>query len=170
MYMYRQLILIMAFFGLAAGCASGPVERGHLGYVDGRRVVIVGEKVDPGIAEYYQRAYDAMVWFTPSGGKIADSANRLVEGVGASRGMRMLMAELISINYTIGRWEIIIPKIAEKYFLATLSHMKTGALAKARGMIVLIDSTGNKEMEVQVKRVTGDNFFVTYELQKDLPK
>ncbi len=169
MNLLNKTILVLMIALVLGGCAGTPSLQGHLGYEDGRRVVIVGEKVDPGIAEYYQRAYDAMVWFTPSEGKIVDSANRLIE-IGPTKAMRMLIAELKSINYTVGRWEIIVPKIAEGYFLAVLSRMERNSLEKARGMVVLIDSAGNKEMEAQVKRVTGDNFFVTYEFQKSLPK
>ena len=58
-----------------------------------------------------------------------------------------MINELKSINYTLGRWEIIVPKIGEGYFLATLKDMETGSLAHARGDIVLTDSKGNKEME-----------------------
>ena len=80
--------------------------------------------------------------------------------------MRSLINELESVNYTMGRWEIIVPRIGEGYFLATLKNMETGALSKARGNVVLIDSSGNKDMEAQVSRVTNNSFFVTYEFQK----
>ena len=73
---------------------------------------------------------------------------------------------LESIDYSLGSWEIIVPKIGEGYFLATLKDMETGSLAHARGDIVLIDSKGNKDMEAQVARVTDNSFFVTYEFQK----
>jgi hypothetical protein len=56
--------------------------------------------------------------------------------------------------------------MGEGYFLATLKNMETGSLAHARGNIVLIDSKGNRDIEVQIARVTQKNFFVTYEFQK----
>ena len=154
---------------MVSGCTSpAPYINPSLGFEDGRRVVIVGDKVSGDVAYYYQRKYDALVWFTPSEGMMVDSAHRMLQSVGPSRSMKVLINELKSINYTIGRWEIIIPKTGEHFFLETLSHMETKSLSKARGMIVLIDSSGNKDMEAQVKRVTDGNFFVTYEFQKDL--
>ena len=154
---------------LGGGCAPAVKSQGQLGYSDARRVVIVGENVDSAIAVYYQRKYDALVWFTPFEGKIANAANNLLEaGLGPSRAMQALMTELKSINYTVGRWEIIVPKIAEKYFLHALKNMETSSLAKARGEVVLIDSSGFPQMEQEVHRVTDGNFFVTYEFHKDL--
>ena len=151
---------------MLSGCITPPGASGNLGYSQDRRVVIVGEKVSPDIAVYYQRRYDAMVWFTPTQGMVKDSAQVILKGLGPSKAMRSLINELKSINYSLGRWEIIVPGIAEGYFLATLKDMETGSLAQARGNIVLIDSKGNKEMEAQVARVTDNNFFVTYEFQK----
>lgn len=151
---------------LFSGCITGPGVRGDLGYSQDRRVVIVGEKVSEDIAIYYQRRYDAMVWFTPSQGVIKDSAQVILKGLGPSPAMRSLINELKSIDYSVGRWEIIVPKIGEGYFLATLKDMETGSLAHARGDIVLIDSKGDKDMEAQVARVTDNSFFVSYEFQK----
>jgi hypothetical protein len=148
------------------GCITGPGAAGNLGYSQDRRVVIVGEKVSPDIAVYYQRRYDAKVWYTPTQGMMKDSEQVVLKGFGPSVAMRTLINELKSINYSLGRWEIIVPKIGEGYFLATLKDMDTGSLAQARGNIVLIDSKGNKDMEAQVARVTNNNFFVTYEFQK----
>lgn len=159
-----SLCILSAF--MFTGCITGPGARGDLGYSQDRRVVIVGEKVSQDIAIYYQRRYDAMVWFTPTQGLMKDSAQVILKGLGPSRAMRTLINELESIDYSLGRWEIIVPKIGEHYFLATLKDMETGALAHARGDIVLIDSKGNKDMEAQVARVTGNSFFVTYEFQK----
>ncbi len=149
-----------------SGCITGPGVSGNLGYSQDRRVVIVGEKVSPDIAVYYQRRYDAMVWYTPSKGLMKDSAAVIFKGLGPSPAMRSLINELESINYTLGRWEIIVPKIGEGYFLATLKDMPSGDLSHARGDIVLIDSNGNRDMEQQVARVTDNSFFVTYEFQK----
>lgn len=151
---------------LLSGCITGPGVSGNLGYSQDRRVVIVGEKVSQDIAVYYQRRYDAKVWYTPTQGMMKDSAQVIFKGLGPSQAMRSLINELKSINYSLGRWEIIVPKIGEGYFFATLKDMETGSLAQARGNIVLIDSKGNKDMEAQVARVTNSNFFVTYEFQK----
>ena len=129
-------------------------------------MVIVGEKVSQDIAVYYQRRYDAMVWYTPTEGLMKDSAEVILKGIGPSQAMRSLINELKSINYSVGRWEIIVPGIAEGYFLATLKNMNASSLAQARGDIVLIDSKGNKDIEAQVTRVTNDSFFVSYEFQK----
>src|ERR1700679_3078576 len=94
-----------------SGCITGPGVSGNLGYSQERRVVIVGEKVSQDIAVYYQRRYDAMVWFTPTQGIIKDSAQVILKGIGPSPAMRSLINELKSINYSLGRWEIIVPKI-----------------------------------------------------------
>ena len=151
---------------MLSGCITGPGASGDLGYSQDRRVVIVGENVAQDIAVYYQRRYDAMVWFTPTQGMVKDSEHEILKGFGPSVAMRSLINELKSINYSVGRWEIIVPKVGEDYFLATLKEMATSSLAQARGNIVLIDSKGNKEMEAQVARVTNNNFFVSYEFQK----
>ena len=151
---------------MLCGCASPPGVTGNLGYSHDRRVVIVGEKVSKEIAVYYQRRYDAMVWFTPTQGMMKDSEQVILKGIGPSQAMKSLINELLSINYTFGRWEIIVPKIGEGYFLSTLKEMETGSLSHVRGNIVLTDSKNNKEMEAQVARVTNNSFFVTYEFQK----
>jgi len=165
-----KIIRVFYFIALSsfvfAGCITGPGVSGNLGYSQDRRVVIVGEKVSEDIAIYYQRRYDAMVWFTPSQGLMKDSEQVILKGFGPSVAMRSLINELKSINYTMGRWEIIVPGIAEGYFFETLKDMDDGALAHARGNIVLTDSKGNKDVEAQVARVTNSNFFVTYEFQK----
>ncbi len=160
----RFLFVLIPF--IVSGCITPPGASGNLGFRQERRVVIVGEKVSEDIAVYYQRRYDAMVWYTPSRGFVKDSAQVMFKGFGPSKAMRSLINELESINQTVGRWEIIVPKIGERYFLATLKDMKTGSLAQARGNIVLIDSKGNKDIEAQVSRVTNGSFFVSYEFQK----
>jgi hypothetical protein len=166
MNIIRVFNLFAVSFLMFSGCITGPGVSGNLGYSHDRRVVIVGEKVSQEIAVYYQRRYDAKVWYTPTEGMMKDSAQVILKGLGPSRAMRSLINELESINYTFGRWEIIVPKVGEGYFLATLKDMETGSLAHARGDIVLTDSKANKDMEAQVSRVTNDNFFVTYEFQK----
>jgi hypothetical protein len=166
MNLTRLFYLVLLNSLMLSGCITGPGVRGDLGYGLDRRVVIVGEKVSQDIAVYYQRRYDAKVWFTPTQGLMKDSSQVILKGLGPSVAMRSLINELKSINYSNGRWEIIVPGIAEGYFLATLKDMETGSLAQARGNIVLTDSKGNKDIEAQVARVTGSNFFVTYEFQK----
>lgn len=163
--MIKYLLVTFLLLSLSA-CAPKSQVRGMLGFSDNRRIVIVGEHVDKSIAAFYQHKYEAMVWFTPSKGMMGNAAAGFLNGIGPSHPMQVLIAELKSINYTIGRWEIIVPKIAESYFLATLKNMENSSIAKARGMVVLIDSKGNKEIEEQVNRVGNGNFFVVYEFQK----
>ena len=76
------------------GCITGPGASGNLGYSQDRRVVIVGEKVSQDIAVYYQRRYDAMVWFTPTQGLMKDSAQVILKGLGPFEAMRSLINEL----------------------------------------------------------------------------
>ncbi len=166
---YCRHIVLVVFLFFCAACASTLPGEGRLGSVDDRRVVIVGENIREEIALYYEKKYDALVWFTPFKGHMANTAdNLLASGVGSSVARRALIKELKSINNTIGRWEIIIPKIAEKYFLNALKNMKTASLSKARGAVVLIDSNSYPEIERELRRVSDGSLFVTYEFQKDL--
>ncbi len=158
------LILVLLF----AGCAQPPLTTGSLGYEDARTVTIIGENVEPALAVYYQKKYGGAVWFTPYEGKLSKvTHNFLQSGIGPSVAMRGLARELKSINYTVGRWQIVVPKIAENYFLSTLKTMKAGELSKARGMVILIDSSSNPNLEKEVERTTGGSFFITYEFQKE---
>ncbi len=159
--------VILSLLFVLVGCAAPPETTGSLGYENSRRVVIVGENVDPNLAVYYEKKYDALVWFTPYKGRLVKNTDNFFQsGLGPSVAMRSLIRELESINYSLGEWQIIIPKIAEDYFLAALKNMKDHSLSKARGLVVLIDSTSNKDIEAQLKRVTDDNFFVSYEFHK----
>ena len=167
MIFMKNVILLSILLGCSA-CASIPTQA-HLGFSDERRLVVVGENVREELALYYQKKYSALVWFTPHQGKMSTTATNFMEsGLGLSRAMRVFIHELTSINETIGRWEIIIPKIAENYFLKALKNMPSRSLTKARGMIILIDSKGSPDIEAHVKRVTDGNFFVTYEFQQDM--
>ena len=149
------------------GCAKPPETTGSLGYEDSRRIIIVGENADPNIAGYYQKKYDALVWFTPYEGRFVNKANNLLQsGLGPSVAMRSLINELKSINYSVGQWEILVPGMAENYFLNTLKNMEDHCLSKARGVVILLDSKSNKDVEDQIRRLAGGNFFVNYELQK----
>lgn len=162
MNIIRLLFLFFAMALIFPGCASPPGVSGSLGYGQERRVAIVGENVSPEIALYYQRQFDCKVWFVPPQSMMKDSKQVLFKGIGPSMAMRSLINELKSINYTVGRWEIIVPGTGEDYFLATLQNMQSGALAHARGEVVLTDSKSNKFMEAQVARVSGRNFVVAY--------
>jgi hypothetical protein len=164
MNVFKFSCLILLGFWLG-GCTP-PGMGGSLGYSPERRVVIVGENVPQDIALYYQRKYDAMVWYTPPKGMVKDSEQVIFKGFGPSVAMRSLINELESINYTVGNWEIIVPGITEGYFLETLKNMSSGSLSHARGDFVLIDSKGNKDIEAQALRLGGGNFFVSYEFQK----
>jgi hypothetical protein len=167
--MTRRNIYFLICVLFLGGCSSAPSYQGHFGYEDSRRVVIVGENVNPAIAMYYQRKYNSPVWFTPFEGHVASATRTLLKTpLAPSPAMRSLIKELKSINGSVGRWEIIVPKSAEKYFYKTLRHMPSNSLAKTRGLIVLIDSTGFKRLEEEVNRVSNGNLFVTYEFHKDL--
>ena len=160
--MQIKLLSIMLMLSLV-GCAKPPLTTGSLGFEDARRVIIVGENVDPNLAVYYQHKYDGLVWFTPYEGKFLNKTNNFLQsGLGPSVAMRSLIRELKSINYTIGQWEILVPATAENYFLATLKNMNDHELSKARGLVILLDSKGNKDIELQLKRVSDSNFFVNY--------
>lgn len=163
---YFKTLPVAIVFLLVSGCAHKATINGQLGFSDSRRIVIVGEHVSNDIASFYEKKYDALVWFTPPQGQIQDTFSGIMRGVRPSYAMQALVAELKSINYTIGSWEIIVPKIAEAYVAATLKHMPTGSLSKARGMIILIDSPANKEIEAQIKRVSKGSFFVSCEFQQ----
>jgi len=163
----RLFGLMFSVVLLLSSCATPPETAGSLGYENSRRVVIVGENIDPSIAAYYQKKYDALVWFTPYEGRFAKNTNNFLQsGLGPSVGMRSLIRELKSINYTVGQWEIIVPGVAENYFLTALKNMESHCLSKARGLVILIDTTSNGGIEAQLKRVTDDNFFVTYKFHE----
>src|SRR5207244_883700 len=97
----RYFLLVLTSLVLC-GCVTGPGASGALGYGQDRRVVIVGEKVSQEIAVYYQRRYDAKVWFTPSQGKVKDTEEVILKGIGPSVAMRSLINELKSIDYSLG--------------------------------------------------------------------
>ena len=166
----QSLYRIIKFFGVNTlvlalyGCATSLPIQGDLGYGSKRQIVILGENVPEKVAVFYQKEYDALVWFTPERGEFATFKENLLEsGLGSSKPMRALIAQLKSINLTLGRWEIYIPGFAEKYFLRTLKHMKTGDLAKARGMVTLIDTASSLDIERELERVSQGSFFVSYE-------
>ncbi len=149
-------------------CATPIAQKGSLGYSDKRNIVVVGENVEESIAEYYQKKYDALVWFTPYQGSVANFTNNIVEsGIGPSKPMRSLIVQLKSMNQTMGRWQVYIPKIAESYFIRTLKHMENGSLSKARGSVILIDSNHAPEVEKEVNRVSDGSFFVEFESGKE---
>lgn len=163
-----RFFLAAAVCFLASCAMPGPqILEGHLGESVSRRVVVAGENIKPEIAQYYEKEYQAQVWYTPFRGKVANTTDNLWEsGIGPSRGMRSLIGELKSINHTFGRWEIIVPKLAEKYFFKTLKSMPTSSLSKARGLIFLPESQGFPELEREAERVSGGGFFVTYGEEK----
>ena len=166
-YFMKPIGFLLTLILLVAGCAKPPETTGSLGYEDIRRVIIIGENVDPNIAGYYQKKYDALVWFTPYEGQFVNKANNFLQsGLGPSVAMRSLIKELKSINYSVGQWEILVPGMAENYFLTTLKNMEDHCLSKSRGMVILLDSKNNKDIEAQLKRLTDGNFFMNYELQK----
>lgn len=161
-------LLALAFVSCAPQTRHYVPKHGSLGYSNQHRVLIVGENVEPSIAEYYQKKYDILVWFTPYRGDMKNFTNNLWEsGIGPSVPIRSLIVELKSINHTMGKWQIYVPRIAEKYFIRTLKHMGSGSLSKARGAVVLIDSQYVPDIENEVRRVTQGSFFVEYEAARD---
>ena len=165
-------LFFISVLALLSSCDPCPsVPPGALGYSESRRLVVAGENVKPEIAAYYGKEYQGQVWSTPYRGRVANATDNLLEsGIGPSRSMRSLVGELQSINHTFGRWEIIVPKMGEKYFFNTLKNMRTSSLAKARGMVVLTENSNFPGMEREVQRVSDGNSFVMYESQKDLKK
>ncbi len=162
-------VLALGALCMMSGCVQPAEIRGTLGFSDSRRLVVVGENVRPEIAHFYKKEYGALAWYTAYKGNVATVTNNFFEsGIGPSRDMRLLIGDLKSTSYTVGRWEFIIPKIGEGYFLAALRYMEPGALSKARGMVIMIDSSGSPEMEREVERVSQGSFFVTYEFRKDV--
>ena len=82
--------------------------------------------------------------------------------LGPSSAMKGLIQELKSTNRSGGTWTIIIPRLAEQYFLATLKNMENGVLSQARGTVRLIDSMGNTAIEQEVQRVSNGVFTVNH--------
>ena len=60
----RIIFLAGMVCGMSACGISSP-NKGELGFSQSRRVVIVGENVQPEIALYYKRKFDCQTWFTP---------------------------------------------------------------------------------------------------------
>lgn len=160
-------LITLLVMGLVGCVTPPPSTTGTLGFEDARRIVILGENVDSRYAVYYQRKYNAMVWFTPFQGKmLKNTSNFFQNGFGSSADMKALIRELKSINYTIGTWEIIVPEMAQKYFLAALKNMQDKELSKARGVVILVADGHHAQIERELARVTANTFEVVYEPQK----
>jgi len=151
---------------LISGCATTPSPgSGKLAKSGYRNVVILGEHVNPETAQHYANKYNARVLYTPGRGFLADVVSNSLRGtLGPSRAMLDMINELKSINNTEEIWKLIIPPLAERYFLVILRNMDNNAVANARGQIILLESLANEEVEQEVARVFGENFAVKYQL------
>lgn len=150
---------------LLSGCATTPSSTsGNLGKSSYRNVVILGEHINRGIAQEYANKYNASVLYTPGRGFLSDTVSNSLRGtLGPSRAMRDLINELKSINNTEGDWTLIIPSLAEKYFLVVLRNMEDGALSNAKATVYLVDeSSKNEAIETEVGRVSGGRFTIKY--------
>lgn len=160
----RKLILFFVLLGfIIEGCATTPASSGNLGKAQYRTLVILGEHIDTNLVTQYAKKYNAPVYFTPGRGFIANSVSDSLRGtLGPSSAMKGLINDLKSINNTEGEWKLIIPSIAERYFLVTLKNMDDGALSNAKGTVYLIESSMNEAIETEIKRVSSGAFSVKY--------
>lgn len=159
----RKLLLFLLCLGLVGGVeivraqeesddeAPGYQKISEMGY---RNVVILAEGIDTKTAFNYATSYRAAVWY-----KTSPLTPDIPE---PSLARKDLIGELVSINAIGGEWKFIIPKIAEGYFLTTLKYMDEGSLSDVEGMLYLPDSSKNKLMEDEVKRVSRENLVVIY--------
>lgn len=162
-----KLILVWLIVLLLSGCVTTPSSTsGNLGRSQYRNVVILGEHVKSEIAKEYANKYNARVLYTPGRGFLSDAVSSSLRGtLGPSRAMRDIINELKSINNTEGEWILIIPSLAEKYFLVVLRNMEDGALLNANATICLVDEPSkNEAIESEVKRVSGGVFTIKHGL------
>lgn len=146
---------------MAAGCAT---SSGTLGSRSERTVVILGEHQEKALAHQYAQQYGAIVWYTPRRGALADVVSSSLRAtVGPSSAMKSLINELKTLNGTSGAWTIIVPGMAERYFLVTLRNMEDGALAQTSGRIQLVDSEVHADLEQEVRRVSYGALTVHYQ-------
>jgi len=166
--MDKKQLKIVCLIGilLLSGCATTPsATSGNLGKSQYRNVVILGEHVSAEIAQEYANKYNAMVLYNPGRGFLADKvSNSLQRTIGPSRAMRDMINELKSLNNTEGEWKLIVPELAEKYFLVGLKNMEDGALSHAKATVHLIESSKNELIEIEVSRVSGGAFVIKYGL------
>lgn len=147
-----------------AGCATTPsATSGTLGQRPYRNVVVLGEHQSRDLAQQYANTYNASVLYTPGRGVIADAVSTSIRGtLGPTRAMRDLIKDLESLNHTEGAWMLIVPSVAERYFLVTLRNMADGALSNAHATVWLPESAQNDALETEVARVSGGVFVMQY--------
>lgn len=162
----KKTIHVLMVSLLVSGCVTIPSpSSGNLGKSGYRNVVILGEHINREIAQDYANKYDARVLYTQGRGFLANTVSNSFRGtLGPSRAMRDIVNELKSINNTEGMWKLIIPPLAEKYFLVTLRNMEDNSILNAHGQVVLQESSANEEIKQEVVRVFGNNFEVIYQL------
>ncbi len=155
--MINKLIIFISIAALLSGCATTPSSTsGNLGKSQYRNIVILGEHRSDKMASQYANKYNAIVLYNSGRGLLADAvSNSLRSTVGPSRAMRDVINELKSLNNTQGEWKLIIPSLAEKYFLVVLNNIEDGALSSAKITIYLIESSKNESIETDIKRVSG---------------
>lgn len=163
--MKKTIPILTLLVFMISGCATVPRSSGNLGSGEYRTLIILGEHIDNNLATQYANKYNAPVYFSPSRGYIANAVSDSLRGtLGPSSAMKGLIKELKSINNTDGEWKLIIPGIAERYFLVTLRNMEDGTLSNVKGIVYLIESSGNEAIEKEIKRVSGESFSVKYSL------
>lgn len=164
--MRKILFYILVIFFLSGCATTSSSTSGNLGKSHYRNVVILGEHVGfSDIDKQYSEKYNAIVLYTRGRGMFSDGVSKAITGTfGPSKAMRDVINELKSINYTEGEWKLIIPQMAERYFLVTLRNMEDGSLANVNGAIYLIDSQGNEPIEQEAKRVSHGSLAVRYKL------
>jgi hypothetical protein len=159
----RKLFTYLPIIFLLAGCVTTAKSGLRIGTTEHRRLIILGEHIPDSTAKDYANKYNSLVYYTPSRGAIADSVSSSLRGtLGPSSAMRSLIEELKSINNTDGFWKLIVPKVAERYFLVTLKNMGDNSISNAKGEIILPESQKNQEIEMEIKRVTNGSFIVNY--------
>ena len=153
---------------LLAGCATTPSPTsGALGQSPYRTVVILGEHRDRELAQHYADTYNARVLYTPGHDLIADAVSTSMRGtLGPTRAMRDLIEDLESLNHIGGAWTLIVPSVAERYFLVALRNMADGALSNAHATVWLPESAQNDAITTEVERVSGGAFTMRYGLQE----
>ena len=146
-----------------SGCASVYHEEALIGETSNRRMVVLREHVSVKVADDYAQKYNAIVFYTPPTGMIADlTDNSLRMTIGPTKAMKGLIHQLTSMNHRLGEWEIFVPEFAQNYFLVALRNVEDDALLNAKGTVYLIGVLENKAIEHEMKRISVGNFKIKY--------
>jgi len=159
--MIKKLLYFMICVQLA-GCSIAASE-GKIGRSEHSRFIVLGESVAQADAQKYANKYNSAVFFSPNRGFIAGATTKaLTATLGPSSFMKGIMNEFRSMSNSSKDWEVVIPEIAERYFLVTLRNMEDDAVTNAYGQILLPESFYNREIDEEVARVFGYDFEVIY--------